>query len=215
MKGPLVSVIIPVYNVSDYLERCLESIINQSLRDIEIIIINDDSPDQLDDKICLKYSKMDRRIKYIKLEHNVGLGGVRNLGTDTAIGQYQWHIDSDDFIERNACEFLYQTAVSNDVDILAFSACNFTLTANDSISYHDEYFSRNKSICNKIVAGGEFLKLAREAGVFYSATWLNFVKSSFLKDFSKRFKYRLNCAHQDTDFTPIMFTEDTLHSSLQ
>ena len=204
---PLISIIIPVYDVSKYLKRCLDSVVNQTLKNIEIILINDHSPDHADDIICQEYASADSRIKYIKLDENTGLGSVRNIGIDKANGLYQWHIDSDDFIDIYACEFLYGTATKNDIDILTFAACNFTLSDDDKISYYDEYFSRQKGVCNKILSGVDFLREARSKGVFYSAMWLNLIKSSFIKKLSEKIKFRSNCAYQDTDYTPIMFSE--------
>jgi glycosyltransferase involved in cell wall biosynthesis len=202
-EKPKVSIIIPVYNVSKYLEECLDSVINQTLKDIEIILINDKSPDPLDDKICKKYTKKDSRITYIQHKKNKGLGGVRNTGIKIAKGEYQWHIDSDDFIDTQACELLYNTAKEKSTEILTFSACNFYVKKGKT--YYDSYFSRNKILCNKIMSGKEFFTIARRQKTFYCATWLNFVKSDFLKKFSNHYKFTENVPHQDTDYTPIIY----------
>ena len=203
MDKAKISVIIPVYNTEKYLRKCLDSVINQTLKEIEIVIINDCTPDN-SEKIILEYKKMDDRVVYIKHEKNLGLGGARNTGIEAAKGEYQWHIDSDDFIDTNACDILYGTIKKYNVEVLTFSACNYSMTEKH-YSYLDNYFSRDKSICNKIHKGVDFLKEARSKGVFHCALWLNLFKSSFIKNFLKIFIFRENAAHQDTDFTPILY----------
>lgn len=94
----LLSVIIPVYNVSKYLEECIESIINQTLKDIEIILVNDCSPDNNDEAICLNYQKKDSRIKYIKHDINKGVSEARNTGLKNATGKYITFVDGDDYL---------------------------------------------------------------------------------------------------------------------
>ncbi len=86
--NPKVSIIVPVYDVSSYLERCLDSIIGQTLKEIEIILINDLSPDSRDDQICQKYTEADDRIVYVKHQKNLGLGGARNTGLKLAQVDY-------------------------------------------------------------------------------------------------------------------------------
>ena len=93
-----ISVIIPVYNTYPYLRQCLESIINQTYKNLEIIIVNDASPYIEDDEICKEYASIDERIIYIKHEVNKGLGGARNTGIKAATGKYIAFIDSDDFL---------------------------------------------------------------------------------------------------------------------
>lgn len=108
MLKPLVSVIIPVYNVENYLKRCIDSIINQSLKNIEIILIDDGSLDS-SSKICDEYLTLDERIKVVH-KQNEGLGMARNTGIDIAVGKYIAFVDSDDYIEDNMYELLYNKA---------------------------------------------------------------------------------------------------------
>lgn len=110
-----VSVIIPVYNVEQYLERCLDSIINQTLKDIEIVIINDGSTDN-SLNICTKYAKRDNRIKIIT-QKNGGLAAARNTGLEYAMGEYIGFVDSDDWIDLDFYEKLYNTAKKYNCDI--------------------------------------------------------------------------------------------------
>ncbi len=103
---PLVSVIIPVFNTEEYLEKCLDSMVNQSLSDIEIIVINDCSEGDTD-AVMQKYSN-NTKVKYQKLHENIGLGAVRNLGIRKASGKYITFCDSDDWVDL----FLYESMAS-------------------------------------------------------------------------------------------------------
>lgn len=113
-----VSVIIPVFNVEKYIERCLKSIIEQTLSDIEIIVINDGSTDRTEEKI--KNFLSDNRIIYISQE-NKGQSFARNKGLSIAKGEYISFIDSDDYIDNDFLEKLYKSAIKNDSDIAASS----------------------------------------------------------------------------------------------
>ena len=101
-----VSVIVPVYNVEKYIKKCLDSLVNQTLEDIEIVVINDGSPDN-SQKIIDKYVKKypDKVKSYIK--QNGGLGSARNYGIEKAMGKYLCFVDSDDYINLDALEKLY------------------------------------------------------------------------------------------------------------
>lgn len=116
IKDPLLSVIVPVYNVEDYLSKCIDSLIVQTLKDIEIILVNDGSIDKSGD-ICDKYRLKDNRIKVIHKE-NGGLSDARNVGIDIARGKYISFIDSDDWIEPKMFEILYSLAIKNEADIV-------------------------------------------------------------------------------------------------
>ena len=112
-----ISVIVPVYNVSKYLKRCLDSIIGQTLKEIEIIVVNDCSPDPLDDAICREYERLDSRIQYIKHEKNKGLGAARNTGILQAKGVFLGFVDSDDYIHKDMYKVMYEQAIKNDCDV--------------------------------------------------------------------------------------------------
>ena len=117
---PKISIIIPVYNVEKYLIKCLESCINQTFKDIEIIVVNDCSPDN-SDKIMKTYEeKYPDFIKCVYLKENIKLGGARNKGVELAKGEYILFVDSDDYIDKEMCGKLYNSAVSNDADMVIF-----------------------------------------------------------------------------------------------
>lgn len=116
---PKVSVIVPVYNVEDYVEKCLESLVNQTLKDIEIIVVNDGSTDSSLEKIE-KFTKNDNRIIVIN-QKNQGQGCARNIGIDLVKGEYVGFVDSDDYVDLDFYEKLYNAAKNNNADISATS----------------------------------------------------------------------------------------------
>lgn len=112
-----VSVIIPVYNTEKYLRKCLDSVCSQTLKDIEIICVNDCSPDNSLD-ILREYAENDDRIKIIDFAENKGAAAARNAGIDLARGEYLGFVDSDDFVDLDFYEKLYDKAVETDADII-------------------------------------------------------------------------------------------------
>ena len=110
-----ISVIVPIYKVEKYLKRCVDSIINQTYKNLEIILVDDGSPDNCG-RICDEYAKTDDRIRVIHKE-NGGLSDARNAGIDIASGEYLSFIDSDDWVDENFINLLYKNIVENDADI--------------------------------------------------------------------------------------------------
>ena len=117
---PLVSIIVPVYNTEKYLPRCLDSLVNQTFRDIEIIIVNDCSQGNCNE-IAEEYLKKDNRIKYIEHNENKGTLIARKTGSIAAEGDYITYLDSDDELDINTCEELYKVVSKEDYDVIPFS----------------------------------------------------------------------------------------------
>lgn len=117
--APKISVIVPVYNVEKYLRKCLDSIIAQTLKDIEIICVNDGSTDS-SLEILSDYAKRDKRITIISQE-NAGLGAARNTGIRAATGTYLGFVDSDDFVDKTLYEKAYNKAEKNQADVVIFN----------------------------------------------------------------------------------------------
>ena len=111
-KNDLISVIIPAYNSGKYIEKSLDSVVNQTYKNIEIIIVNDCSKDNVED-VILEYMKKDSRISYLKNEVNMGVGPTRNKGIEKAKGKYLYFFDSDDYISPN-CIFELYNAIKED-----------------------------------------------------------------------------------------------------
>ena len=118
MENVLVSVVIPIYGVEKYLERCLESVVGQTYPYLEIILVDDGSPDHCP-AICDEWAKKDARIKVIH-KNNAGLGMARNTGMEQATGVYICFIDSDDYIEKDALESAVSVAVRENADVVCY-----------------------------------------------------------------------------------------------
>lgn len=117
-----ISIIVPIYNVEPYLEKCLNSLVNQTLQEIEIILVNDASPDN-SSLIMEQYKHLyPEKIRCIYLEKNIRQGGARNKGVASALGEYLLFIDSDDYVDLELCELLYNKALEDASDVVC---CNF------------------------------------------------------------------------------------------
>lgn len=113
MNNPLISVIIPIYNVEKYLDRCIASVVNQTYKNLEIILVDDGSPD-LCPQICDDWATKDSRVRVIH-KANGGLSSARNTGLQNSAGEYIYFLDSDDWIELDMIQSLYEACAQNDV----------------------------------------------------------------------------------------------------
>lgn len=134
----LVSVIIPIYNVECYLDRCLKSVINQTYKNLQIILVDDGSPDKCGEK-CDYYAKQDNRIEVIH-KINGGLSDARNVGIDNALGEWIVFVDSDDYISPQFVEILYDCAIKSECDIVQ---CKYD-------RFSDEIFEKKYNECSHI-----------------------------------------------------------------
>lgn len=118
-----VSIIVPIYNVEKYLERCVTSILNQTYKNIEVLLIDDCATDT-SGEIAKKFEQKDSRCRYIKREKNGGLSAARNTGVENATGEYLSFIDSDDWVSENFIAHLINKAKEQDADI---TVCDYTM----------------------------------------------------------------------------------------
>lgn len=121
---PKISIVIPVYNVEKYLDKCVQSARHQTLQDIEIILVDDESPDDCP-QMCDEYAKTDSRIKVVH-KKNGGLGFARNSGIEVATGEYITFLDSDDFVDLNTYEHLYNIAKAKSLDAIYYKFKRFS-----------------------------------------------------------------------------------------
>ena len=121
MDSPLLTIAVAVYNTEKYLKDCMDSVVNQTYQNLEIICVNDCSTDN-SLEILEEYAAKDKRIKIINNEKNLGLGVVRNIGMDAAHGEYILFIDSDDWLDLTTCEKLITKAKENDADVVFYFA---------------------------------------------------------------------------------------------
>jgi len=129
---PLLSIIVPIYNVEQYVDKCIQSILNQTYQNLEIILVDDGATDR-SGSIADSYAAKDKRIKVFHKE-NGGLSDARNYGLDHVTGDYILFVDSDDFIENTMCERLFAVANSTNADIVS---CNYYIyREDDDISIH-------------------------------------------------------------------------------
>ena len=142
MKGKI-SVIVPIYNVEAYLRQCLDSIVGQTYRNLEIILVDDGSPDNCG-KICDEYAKKDERIIVIHKE-NEGLSAARNDALDKASGEWTLFIDSDDWCDSKLCERALQTAEKYDADVVIYDFIH------EGSPYHETKHYRVKSFPENFV----------------------------------------------------------------
>ena len=122
MMQPRVSVVVPIYNVERYLNRCVESIVRQSYTNLEIILVDDGSPDKCP-SMCDAWAERDRRILVIH-KKNAGLGMARNSGVDAATGKYICFFDSDDYVDHRTIEKCVISAEKHDSDVVIFGRCD-------------------------------------------------------------------------------------------
>ncbi|MDD6729159.1 MAG: glycosyltransferase family 2 protein [Eubacteriales bacterium] len=115
MENPLISIIIPVYKTEKYLDRCVESVVNQTYKNLEIILVDDGSPDKCP-AMCDAWTEKDNRIKTYHIE-NKGVANARNFALGVATGDYIGFVDSDDYIEPNMYQFLLNAVLENDAEI--------------------------------------------------------------------------------------------------
>lgn len=152
MNNPLVSILIPVYGVEAYIEKCILSIINQSYENIEIIVINDKSPDKSIDllsKIITRYPVRQRQLKIINHEINKGLSGARNTGIDWANGKYILHLDADDYLDSDAVAKLVYIAEKNDADMVFFDMRH--IYKDRTFEVHDKIAENKKDIIRQLL----------------------------------------------------------------
>ena len=146
-----VSVIVPVYNVEKFIDKCLNSIVNQTLKEIEIIVVNDGSPDN-SQKIIDKYVKKYPEKVQSFIKENGGQGSARNLGIEKAKGEYISFVDSDDWLDLDALEKMYSLAKKDNSDIVICDMvdhyANYTIYHN--CTKYNSVFEVTPSACNKI-----------------------------------------------------------------
>jgi len=142
---PRVSIIVPVYNVEKYLDRCIDSILLQTYTDFECILVDDYSPDSCPE-MCDRYAKQDVRIKVVHKTQNEGLPLARKTGFENSSGEYIQFVDSDDWIEPDMIEKLYTAAVESGADIVTCDMYKYNALGN--YSYEVETFDTDNNINN-------------------------------------------------------------------
>jgi len=142
--NPKVSILVPIYNVSNYIERCAKSIFNQTFEDIEFIFVDDATPDDSIEKLQKVIEQYPNRKEFIKIifhPQNKGLAATRNTAINASSGKYILVVDSDDFIESNMIQLLYEKAIRDDADIVV---SDFYIEYSNKTIYCSDYLSINE-----------------------------------------------------------------------
>lgn len=194
-----VSVIIPIYNVEKYIEKCLDSVINQTLKEIEIVCVNDGCLDHSMD-VVFERARTDNRIVIVEKE-NGGLSSARNAGLDKSQGEYVLFLDSDDTLTLNALELLYTQAIENRLDNIFFGAT----TVYESLKVKRMNYRRyNQYYCRKcsypeIMPGAEMFHILVENDEYRVSACLQMPRRQFL--IQEGIRFREGILHEDNLFT--------------
>lgn len=137
----MISIIIPVYNVRLYINRCINSILKQTYDNFEVILIDDGSTDG-SDKVCIEFAKVDKRIRYIRIE-NSGVSVARNIGIKNAKGDLLMFVDSDDYIDNNLLKVLYMNQMEYGCDVVKFNSTITSTHKEEIIPYTEEVIIYN------------------------------------------------------------------------
>ena len=182
MSDPLISVIVPVYKTERYLRRCVDSIRAQTHANLEIILVDDGSPDN-SGALCEALAQEDRRIRVIH-KKNGGLSSARNAGLDAAQGAYVCFVDSDDMIDKQMCQTLYERLVQQEADVSCCGIANFdgekivsyfnpnledsfTLLRDAAMKELSKNYRITNSMCDKLYRADIFDQLRLKEGILY------------------------------------------------
>ncbi len=172
---PLISVIIPVYNVEKYLEECVNSVLSQTYQNIEIILVDDGSTDP-SGSLCDKFKAQNSNVQVIH-QKNAGLSDARTAGLKLATGKYVYFLDSDDYISADAFEKLCLIAENDSSDIVFFDAHSFLDESDEDIKQN---YKRENSYQTK--SGIEIFSEMQKNGEFHSSVPLMFMRREFLSE---------------------------------
>ncbi len=190
--SPKVSIVVPVYNVERYVGECLESILNQSLQEIEVIAVNDGSTDG-SKAICDEYASKDSRVKVIS-KPNSGYGHTMNTGFAAATGEYIGIVESDDCASPRMFEKLYSLGVKNNADVVRSNY--WTMGGNSERIHLIDILSLGNAPYNKAFDPADYVEILRGS----PAIWTGIYKASFLRENDIEFLESPGASYQDTGF---------------
>ena len=191
-KIPKISIIVPVYNVENYLKNCIESILSQTFKDFEIILVNDGSTDTSYD-ICKYYLNIDSRVKVIN-KVNEGVSSARNTGLDVAIGEYIGFVDSDDYIHPQMYEILYNYISNTQSDI---AQCDYKKTYNTYDKESVNFIKLDEDTIGKSILQYSNIESLNQ---FYDKHGMKFTPAwnkLYRKELFKKHRYKVGKNHED------------------
>lgn len=181
---PVISVIVPVYNVEKYVARCIDSILKQTYTNLEILLVDDGSLDH-SGQICEEYRKIDARIQVIHQE-NGGLSAARNTGIEVATGEYFAFVDSDDFLSPRFIEALLQACIQTKSDL---AQCRWETVSKDILSEAVPAVSEYKTYSNREALA----QMYQEAGAYFIVAWNKLYK----RELFDQIRYPVGRIHED------------------
>lgn len=202
---PKISIVVPVYKVEKYIEKCLLGLTNQTFRDLEIILVDDGSPDNCG-AICDKFAETDKRIKVIH-KANGGVSAARNDGLEAATGQYVIFMDSDDYVPGTACADLFAEAERTDADVVVGDVYQVLGEQEKYTKFYDYPFvSDDPAFKTELIRADFFRNYCpcppKEGAAFgYGGPWNKLVKRSLLMDHNIRFDLRVKGLYDDILYT--------------
>ena len=194
MSSPLVSIIVPIYKVEPYLRRCLDSIVNQTYTNIEIILIDDGSPDNCP-QICDEYASKDNRIKVIH-KMNGGLSDARNSGIDISKGEYISFVDSDDWVDEKYIEILLDLTIKENADIVIGE---YTKTQGVILQEKQNIWTKTYSSKEALI------RLFSKNNITFTVSWGKLYK----KELFNSIRFPIGKFHEDEFTTYILFYNST------
>lgn len=203
---PEISVIVPVYNVEKYVEQCIKSIVNQTFKNFELIIVDDGSTDN-SGKLCDNFAENDYRIHVIHTE-NRGVAAARNKGLDIAIGEFICFVDSDDYVQNNYLAYMYGQIRNSDYDFVSCTA-NF-------VNENSFLLQRNSYDTKKMIIDSNIIKTYMTTNYIEDVAWNKLYK----RDVWENLRYLENVNYEDTEIIirllkrcrKILFTNEYLYN---
>lgn len=187
-NSSLISIIVPVYKVEEYLDECVTSIINQTYTNLEIILVDDGSPDSCP-HLCDEWAKKDERIKVVH-KKNGGLSSARNAGLEIAMGEYICFVDSDDFITPDYVEVMYER-IKNDTTVGIVSGMIYRYQDNQTIPFNEKWNLENE----KIISPEDFTSMMMDLSASFTV-W----NKLYRRDLIKNVRFREGRNNEDTLF---------------
>lgn len=200
---PLVSIVIPIYNVEKHLEKCLTSVREQTYQNIEVVLVNDGSPDK-SPIIAAKYVENDNRFLLINQE-NGGLSNARNTGMKSSKGKYLYFLDSDDYLNSNSIEIMVAKMEKYNLEVAFFNAN--VITAGGIKKYHSFSMESN------VISGLNLIKKMVEFRGIYAPVWMYMYNREYIK--KNNFEFYEGILHEDEEWTPrvLLKTERVCYSN--
>lgn len=189
-----ISIIVPIYKVENYLDRCVRSLASQTYENIEIILVDDGSPDRCPQR-CDDWAEKDSRIIVIHKE-NGGLSDARNAGINKAKGDYLLFVDSDDYIEPDSCDKFIRIADKTQADIVVGNALQETPQGL-------VHLDRTNLEEGRLYSSTDYIKLAIKAQEWYAPAWFSLYKRTMYKE--KHLEYKKGLLHEDMEMLPRVF----------